>query len=117
MAWGIGDELYLSTENPNPAAAHLVRSTDAGRSWEKLDGVAPGLPQVPVSRILVSPVDADRVFVGTWIGVFWSKDGGKTWQPLGTGQPVAMINDLYMPPDGSFLRAASYGRGVWDYRF
>jgi hypothetical protein len=30
---------------------------------------------------------------------------------------MAMVNDLYMPADGSFLRAASYGRGVWDYRF
>ena len=122
VAWGNPNELYLSTENTNPDAPHLVRSKDAGLTWERLDlGVtgdgANGLPKVPISRILVSPVGRNTVFVGTWIGVFWSEDGGATWKPLGSGLPVAMINDLYMPADGSFLRAASYGRGIWDYRF
>ena len=118
VAWANPRELYLSTENANPAAPHLVRSRDAGLTWERLDGpAAHQLPRVPVSRILVHPVRPDTVFVGTWIGVFWTQDAGKTWAPLGTGFPLSMVNDLYMPPDGSFLRAGSYGRGVWDYRF
>lgn len=118
VAWGQPNELYLSTENPNPASPHLLRSKDAGRTWERLDGPgATQLPRVPVSRILVSPRDRNTIFVGTWIGVFVSKDAGATWAPLGTGLPLAMVNDLWMPADGSFLRAASYGRGIWDYRF
>ena len=118
VAWANPNELYLSTENPNPASPHLLRSKDAGLTWERLDGPgATQLPRVPVSRILVSPRDRNTVFVGTWIGVFVSKDGGATWAPLGAGLPLAMVNDLYMPADGSFLRAASYGRGIWDYRF
>jgi len=24
------------------------------------------------------------------------------------------VDDLYLPPDGSFLRIATYGRGVWE---
>ena len=121
VAWANPRELYLSTENPNPTAPHLVRSKDAGATWERLDGVgadpAKRLPRVPISRILVSPRDRNTVFVGTWIGVFWTRDGGATWAPLGAGFPLALVNDLYMPPDASFLRAGSYGRGVWDYRF
>jgi photosystem II stability/assembly factor-like uncharacterized protein len=121
VAWANQNELYLSTENPSPGAPHLVRSKDAGATWERLDGVgldpAKQLPRVPVSRILVSTRNRNTVFVGTWIGVFWTQDGGATWAPLGAGFPMAMVNDLYMPPDGSFLRAASYGRGIWDYRF
>jgi photosystem II stability/assembly factor-like uncharacterized protein len=118
VAWGHPNELYLSTENANPASPHLLRSKDAGLTWERLDGPgATQLPRVPVSRILVSPRDRNTVFVGTWIGVFVSKDRGATWAPLGNGLPLAMINDLWMPADGSLLRAASYGRGIWDYRF
>jgi photosystem II stability/assembly factor-like uncharacterized protein len=117
VAWANPGELYLSTENPNPNAPHLVRSKDAGATWERLDSAATGLPRVPISRILVSTRDRNTVFVGTWIGVFVSKDAGATWAPLGSGLPMAMINDLYMPADGSFLRAASYGRGIFDYKF
>jgi hypothetical protein len=32
----------------------------------------------------------------------------------GGGLPTVQISDLYMPADGSFLRASTYGRGVWD---
>ena len=24
------------------------------------------------------------------------------------------VNDIYMPPDGSFVRIATYGRGIWE---
>ena len=24
------------------------------------------------------------------------------------------VNDIYMPPDGSFTRIATYGRGIWE---
>ena len=24
------------------------------------------------------------------------------------------VNDIYMPPDGSFMRIATYGRGIWE---
>jgi len=27
------------------------------------------------------------------------------------------VSDLYMPTDGSYLRVATYGRGVWEIRF
>jgi photosystem II stability/assembly factor-like uncharacterized protein len=120
-AWGHQDELYVSTENPNPASPHLVRSKDAGLTWERLDGVgadpAKRLPRVPISRILVSPTDRKTIFVGSWIGVWVSKDAGATWAPLGSGLPLAIVNDMYISPDGGLLRVASYGRGIWDYRF
>jgi photosystem II stability/assembly factor-like uncharacterized protein len=114
VAWANRGELFVSTENPDPAAAHLVRSRDAGVTWERVDA---GLPAVPVSRIYVDPRDPNTIYVGTWVGVFVSKDSGGTWAPLGAGLPLAMVNDIYMPEDGSFIRVASYGRGVWDYRF
>jgi RNA polymerase sigma-70 factor (ECF subfamily) len=39
----------------------------------------------------------------------------RTSGDLMCGTPAAkLFSDLYMPADGSFLRAASYGRGVWE---
>lgn len=118
IVWARPNEIYLSTENPNPAQAHLVKSTDGGVTWTRAD-VANGLPAVPISKLLVSPRDATRktIYAGTWIGVYESTDAGATWHLFGNGMPLVMVSDLYMPADGSFLRAASYGRGVWDFRY
>jgi hypothetical protein len=33
---------------------------------------------------------------------------------LGPNLPLVEATDLYLPPGGSFLRAATYGRGVWE---
>ena len=117
VAWARPGEVYLSTENPDPAAAHLIRSLDGGTTWARVD--SNGLPPVPIRKLLVSPRDPSRktIYAGTWLGVYESTDAGATWHRFGVGLPLAIINDLYMPLDGSFLRAASYGRGVWDYHF
>ena len=116
VAWANPGEIFVSTENPDPAAAHLVRSRDGGVTWQRVDQ-GNGLPALPISRILVDPRNRNTIYVGNWAGVFVSRNSGGTWEPLGAGLPVAMVNDLYMPEDGSFLRIATYGRGIWDYRF
>jgi hypothetical protein len=118
VAWARPGEIYLSTENPNPASAHLVRSLDGGITWTRID-VGNGLPAVPVSKLLVSHRDPTRktIYAGTWLGVYESTDAGATWHLFGNGLPLVMVSDLYMPADGSFLRAGTYGRGVWDFRY
>ena len=35
----------------------------------------------------------------------------------GSGLPMVVVSDLYMPTDGSYLRVSTYGRGVWEIRF
>ncbi len=75
-----------------------------------------GLPDVPISRIIVDPRDAsgNTVYAATWIGVYRTTDGGANWSLFGAGLPRVEVSDLYIAPDGSFLRAATYGRGVWE---
>ena len=77
------------------------------------------LPNVPIAKLLVSPRDpsGNTVYAGTFLGVYETTDGGANWKLFGTGLPVVNVSDLYMPPDGSYLRVATYGRGVWETRF
>jgi hypothetical protein len=67
----------------------------------------------------VSHRDSSRktIYAGTWLGVYESTDAGATWHLFGKGLPLVMVSDLYMPADGSFLRAGTYGRGVWDFAY
>ena len=67
-------------------------------------------------RIIADNRDATKqsFFAATYAGVYHSTDGGTTWSSYGTGLPSVAVRDIYMPPDGSFLRIATYGRGFWE---
>ena len=61
----------------------LVRSSDAGETWEKVDLLAgfPELPKTPaLSSVLLPEGAPGRVFVTSpACGIFRSEDGGATW--------------------------------------
>ena len=44
-----------------------------------------GLPQVPVSALVIDPQNSNALYAGTDIGVYQSLDGGTSWLPFGTG--------------------------------
>jgi hypothetical protein len=113
VAWVNNDILYLSSFNPFSNARRLLKSTDGGISWSVRQS---GLPDVPILKVLVDPRDptGNTVYASTWIGVYRTTNGAASWSLFGAGLPRVVVSDLYMPPDGSFLRAATYGRGVWE---
>jgi photosystem II stability/assembly factor-like uncharacterized protein len=113
IAWGNNNVLYVASENAFGQAVYVVKSVDGGATWT---AAANGLPQVPVSKLLASPADStgNTVYAATWLGVYRTLDGGASWQQYGAGLPTVNVTDLYMPQDASFLRASTYGRGIWD---
>jgi hypothetical protein len=89
-----------------------------GTGWEPRSGPHDGSPDsllsVQANAILVDPTDPGRLYVGTDIGVWRSIDGGVTWEPFSEGLPDAAVTDLILHPRSRLLRAATYGRGVWE---
>ena len=84
--------MYSALANGNPsrwraresgAEAALIRSCDAGATWQALDAggeVARGFPEA----IAVDPESAGRVFLATRSGrLFASEDAGDSWSDLG----------------------------------
>lgn len=71
------------------------------------------LPLVPVNSFVVSPTNANKVFAGTDIGVYYSSDGGTTWNPFGTGLPKVAVFGMAIAA-GNTLRIATHGRGMWE---
>lgn len=117
IAYANNNVLYVASENPNTGAAgqsvYVVKSVDGGRTWK---AASQGLPIAPISRLMPAPNDlsGNTVYAATFLGVYRTLDGGANWSQYGAGLPTVQISDLYMPVDGSFLRASTYGRGVWD---
>ncbi len=109
---------YISSVAPNATKNHLWKTTNGGASWVAIDGSATasnGLPfGIPIHVIQNMPGSPNTLFVGTDFGVYRSTDGGATWARYGSNLPLVAVRDLYIAPDGSFLRAATFGRGVWE---
>ncbi len=91
---------------------HLYRTRDGGISWEDLSS---GLPDIPTSAVALDPGDPDYLYVGNDFGVWFSPDGGATWDPFEVGMPTAaLVMDLSVSPSTGTLRAVTHGSGVWE---
>ena len=87
---------------------------DAAPNWTAVAGSGvTGVPQIPVNSFLVDPLDPNRFYAGTDIGVYTTGDGGTTWTPFGTGLPRVAVFDMAFT-SGRLLRIATHGRGMWE---
>jgi len=91
----------------------LYRTTDGGLTWEPSDT---GLRPFAVQVARWDPTDPATVYAGTDVGLYRSTDGGVTWQPFGTGLPAVSVQEIRVLPDGSMMRVATHGRGVWGLK-
>jgi hypothetical protein len=120
-----GDVYVLSfTDTLNDAArtpppddkGRLYRTEDGGKTWTSIVGADPAhrLPNVPVYVVKYDPVTATTLYAGTDLGVYISTDDGATWNRMGVGFPLISVRDLYVAKNQDFIRAATYGRGIWE---
>jgi len=93
---------------------HVFETTDGGQTWTDISGSgSTALPDAPGDDIVTTK--SGKVVVATDIGVFIASAGqgsATTWSRLGT-LPHASVNDLQLSPDGSYIIAATHGRGLW----
>lgn len=110
--------VYLTSVAVNSTAHHLFKSTNGGGSWTPIDGTSAtsnGLPfGIPIHCIQNVPGDSNTLFAGTDFGVYESTNAGVSWVRFGTGLPLVASRDLYIAPDKTYIRIATFGRGVWQ---
>jgi photosystem II stability/assembly factor-like uncharacterized protein len=87
-----------------------------GSKWEARSGPVNGdcLLNVEHNTLVVDKTAPKNIFVGADIGVWHSPDSGMTWKPMSNGLPAAPVYDLQIHPKQRLLRAATYGRGVYE---
>ena len=93
----------------------LSSSAGAWTLWQ-WDNISGNLPDTPVNAIAVDQFSPNTLYAGTDIGVFRTTNGGLLWMPFDDGLPNVVIADLALNTAGDTLRAATYGRGMYERR-
>lgn len=93
----------------------IFESTNGGATWTNISS---GLPSIPVMCVVQykSVTDRNVLYVGTDAGVF-VKDGASGWTSFSNGLPSTVVPELdiyYNSTTGDRLRAATFGRGLWE---
>lgn len=116
-----GNTLYVTIQGfvPN-GGSEVYRSIDGGAHWIVIGA---GLPDAPANSILVDPGNANIVYVALDTGVYVTQNINQctdtalcVWNALGTNLPEAPVTQLqaFSDPSNPMLRAATYGRGIWQ---
>jgi xyloglucan-specific exo-beta-1,4-glucanase len=124
---GTGNILSIAVKDDNPNIVWITlsgylhdgvyQSNDGGDTWSS---ISDGLPQIPIYTIVWNKLENSRIdlFVGTELGVYY-KAGDANWVSYNSGLPNVMVSELEIYynltyPEQSRLRAATYGRGLWE---
>ncbi len=106
----LGDTLLATFSGFAPQ--NLYRSVNSGLTWAPW-GV--GLPAVPISCVVYDPYESRHVYAGTDLGVYFSADGGASWEVFSNGLPEGtLVMDLAISLPDQTIRAATHGLGVYE---
>jgi photosystem II stability/assembly factor-like uncharacterized protein len=111
--WADDKTIYVASAFADVGVVRVVKGTFDGTTWTFVRADA-GLPDVPMQRVVADPSDPNTLYAATEIGVYKSHDAGAHWGLFGKGLPSVRVSDIYVPPQGKYIRVATYGRGIWE---
>jgi hypothetical protein len=89
----------------------VFKTVDGGTNWTN---VSTGLPNIAMNTIVyTNNTTNDAVYVGSEIGVYY-RNNNASFTIYNTNLPNTNIKDLEIYYPTLKLRAATYGRGVWE---
>ena len=86
--------------------SYLHRSNDHGKSWTSIQG---DLPAEPCNALAEDPRDPNVLYVGTDLGLWFTRDGGERWFPLGSALPTCPVLDLEVHAPTNTLVIVTHG--------
>ncbi|MCH8286770.1 hypothetical protein IIB79_09630, partial [candidate division KSB1 bacterium] len=89
----------------------VFKTTNYGQNWTNISNNIPDGHAVYVIKEDLK--NSNLLFVGTEFAVFYSINGGDSWEKLNRNMPTVAVHDLVIHPRDGDLIAATHGRGIW----
>jgi photosystem II stability/assembly factor-like uncharacterized protein len=95
----------------NEFIPHIHRSDDNGTTWNDISG---DLPNLAINAMVVHPHNDDYIFVATDGGVYFTENGGGSWERMGYSMPILAVYDIEFDLATNRIVAGTYARGIWS---
>jgi photosystem II stability/assembly factor-like uncharacterized protein len=111
---------YIAVNSTNPLniwvthsgytdGVKVSQSTNGGLTWTNLSGTLPNLP-----ANCIAYDHPDRLFVGMDVGVYYRDASMNDWTSFMTNLPNVIVREMEIHTPANKIRAATYGRGLWE---
>jgi len=87
-------------------------SHNLGSSWKN---ITYNLGDMPIRTVVIDHTNASNIYIGAEIGVFYKAMDAISWNLYNPNLPNVTVRDLEIQYGSNVLRAATWGRGLWDY--
>ena len=85
---------------------------NGGNNWVNYSN---GIPNFSVNCVEVDTSSVNQtIYVGTDRGVYYRDSTMTSWLPFSTGLPNIIVNELEIQYTAKKIRAATFGRGLWE---
>ncbi len=113
---------YIAVSNTNPDVlwvtisgytdgSKVFESRDGGTSWTNISGT---LPNIPANCIAYQPQSNEGLYIGMDVGVYYRDTIIGDWILFSNKLPNVFVNELEISLSVNRIRAATYGRGLWE---
>ena len=124
---GSSDITFLCVKNNDPNTVwvtlggyysnnHVYQTINGGTTWTNISAGLPGIPAMCVVQNKQNTTNVE-LYVATDLGI-WAKVGAADWTSFTNGLPYVVVTELEIyynaTPANSRIRAATYGRGLWQ---
>lgn len=105
------DKVFVSVSGTSSANKVFV-SNNGGANWINISS---GLPNLSCNTIVLDTMSvANAMYAGMDAGVYYRDDNNPTWAAFNTNLPNVEITELEIQYAAQKIRAATYGRGLWE---
>ncbi|MGB1038501.1 MAG: GEVED domain-containing protein [Bacteroidia bacterium] len=93
-------------------ARKVFVSYDQGGTWSN---ITYNLNKMPLRTIVMDHSDSMYMYVGGEIGIYYKSKNSTTWTLYDNNLPNVTVKDLKVHYGSNTLRAATWGRGLYEY--
>jgi hypothetical protein len=100
---------YDSYQN-NGQKIYITRNS--GLTWQN---ITYNLGNMPIYSVVIDHTNASTIYAGAAVGIYKKAMNATTWTLYNTNLPNVAIEDLEINYGSNTIKAATWGRGLWEY--